>query len=229
MKSGTQKILTECFMIMSRVEIFVPAYNGMHILPMFLDHYQERFPKCRINIFNDNSTDETGDYCRSRGCQVIDYDSEEPKSISVNNLRNNCWKDSEAEWIIVVDQDELINISLADLASIEDYDVIKFKGYNMVGTDSPDPRDFTYGQLHPWYCKSLMFRKSIGEINYTPGAHTVNPPGEVRWCRYHFTMFHYPKRLYSKDHFIQAYSLALPPDVADDLYDRETKKLTKLK
>lgn len=212
-----------------KVEIFVPAYNGMHILPMFLDHYQERFPGCRINIYNDNSTDETGDYCRSRGCNVVDYVSEEPKSISVTHLRNNCWKESEAEWIIVVDQDELINISLADLDAIENFDVIKFKGYNMVVQEGQNgPREFTHGKLHPWYCKSLMFRKSVGEINYTLGAHTVKPEGDVRINRYHFTMFHYPKRFYSKEEFIKEFLVSISAEAASDLYDRETQKLQKL-
>ena len=212
-----------------KVEIFVPAYNGMHILPMFLDHYQERFPGCRINIYNDNSTDETGDYCRSRGCNVVDYVSDEPKTISVTHLRNNCWKESEAEWIIVVDQDELINISLADLDAIENFDVIKFKGYNMVVQEGQNgPREFTHGKLHPWYCKSLMFRKSIGEINYSGGAHTVNPEVNVRINRYHFTMFHYPKRFYSKEEFIKEFLVSVPAETASDLYDRETQKLQKL-
>lgn len=212
-----------------KVEIFVPAYNGMHILPMFLDHYQEKFPGCRINIYNDNSTDETGDYCRSRGCNVVDYVSEEPKSISVTHLRNNCWKESEAEWIIVVDQDELINISLADLDAIENFDVIKFKGYNMVVQEGQNgPREFTHGKLHPWYCKSLMFRKSVGEINYTLGAHTVKPEGDVRINRYHFTMFHYPKRFYSKEEFIKEFLVSISAEAASDLYDRETQKLQKL-
>ena len=212
-----------------KVEIFVPAYNGMHILPMFLDHYQERFPGCRINIYNDNSTDETGDYCRSRGCNVVDYVSDEPKTISVTHLRNNCWKESEAEWIIVVDQDELINISLADLDAIENFDVIKFKGYNMVVQEGQNgPREFTHGKLHPWYCKSLMFRKSVGEINYTLGAHTVKPEGDVRINRYHFTMFHYPKRFYSKEEFIKEFLVSISAEAASDLYDRETQKLQKL-
>jgi glycosyltransferase involved in cell wall biosynthesis len=212
-----------------KVEIFVPAYNGMHILPLFLDHYQERFPGCRINIYNDNSTDETGDYCRSRGCNVVDYVSDEPKTISVTHLRNNCWKESEAEWIIVVDQDELINISLADLDAIENFDVIKFKGYNMVVQEGQNgPREFTHGKLHPWYCKSLMFRKSVGEINYTLGAHTVKPEGDVRINRYHFTMFHYPKRFYSKEEFIKEFLVSVPAETASDLYDRETQKLQKL-
>jgi glycosyltransferase involved in cell wall biosynthesis len=212
-----------------KVEIFIPAYNGMHILPMFLDHYQERFPGCRINIYNDNSTDETGDYCRSRGCNVVDYVSDEPKTISVTHLRNNCWKESEAEWIIVVDQDELINISLADLDAIENFDVIKFKGYNMVVQEGQNgPREFTHGKLHPWYCKSLMFRKSVGEINYTLGAHTVKPEGDVRINRYHFTMFHYPKRFYSKEEFIKEFLVSISAEAASNLYDRETQKLQKL-
>jgi glycosyltransferase involved in cell wall biosynthesis len=201
-----------------KVEIFVPAYNGMHILPLFLDHYQERFPECIINIYNDNSTDETGDYCRGRGCNVIDYIGEEPKGDSVTYIRNNCWKDSEAEWIIMVDQDELINISLADLPSLEDYDVVKVKGYNMVATDSPDPRDFTHGSFHPWYCKPLMFRKSVGEMNYIGGAHVAFPPEGTRFNRYYFTMYHYLKRYYSLKDFLEHYSFP----------EFETEKLTKL-
>lgn len=213
-----------------RVEIFVPAYNGMHILPMFLDHYQQRFPGCTINIYNDNSTDDTGNYCRRRGCNVIDHISEEPKSDAITYIRNNCWKKSNAEWIIVVDQDEFINISLSDLDAIVDFDVIKFKGYNMVAIDGQqDPRDFTHGKLHPWYCKSLMFRKSVGEINFSGGAHYVEPLGEIRWCRYHYTMFHYPKRFFNKEEFIKEYSMSVGPEVSGPLYDAETQKLVKLK
>jgi glycosyltransferase involved in cell wall biosynthesis len=212
-----------------KVEIFVPAYNGMHILPLFLDHYQERFPECTINIYNDNSTDETGDYCRGRGCNVIDYISEEPKGDSVNYIRNNCWKDSEAEWIIVVDQDELINISLADLPSLEDYDVVKVKGYNMVGQEGQNgPREFTHGKLHTWYCKPLMFRKSVGEMNYIRGAHVAYPPEGTRFNRYYFTMFHYPKILYSKEEFIKIFLVSISAEAASDLYDRVTQKLQKL-
>jgi len=212
-----------------KVEIFVPAYNGMHILPLFLDHYQERFPECIINIYNDNSTDETGDYCRGRGCNVIDYIAKEPKCNSVTYIRNNCWKESEAEWIIVVDQDELINISLADLDAIENFDVIKFKGYNMVVQKGQNgPREFTHGKLHPWYCKPLMFRKSVGEMNYIGGAHVAYPPEGTRFNRYYFTMFHYPKRFYSKEEFIKEFLVSISAEGASDLYDRETQKLQKL-
>lgn len=212
-----------------KVEIFVPVYNGMHILPMFLDHYQERFPKCRINIYNDNSTDKTGDYCKSRGCNVIDYISKEPKSDSITYIRNNCWKNSKAEWIIMVDQDELINISLADLDSIKNYDVIIVKGYNMVATNSSNPKDFTYGRFHSWYCKPLMFRKSVGEMNYIGGAHVAFPPEGTRLNRYYFTMFHYPKRFYSKEEFIKEFAQVISCENATELYYRETQKLTKLK
>jgi glycosyltransferase involved in cell wall biosynthesis len=212
-----------------KVEIFVPAYNGMHILPLFLDHYQERFPECTINIYNDNSTDETGDYCRGRGCNVIDYIAEEPKGNSVTYIRNNCWKESKAEWIIVVDQDELINISLADLDAIENFDVIKFKGYNMIVQEGQNgPREFTHGKLHPWYCKPLMFRKSVGEMNYIGGAHVAYPPEETRFNRYYFTMFHYPKRFYSKEEFIKEYLVSISAEVASDLYDRDIRDIKKL-
>jgi glycosyltransferase involved in cell wall biosynthesis len=212
------------------VEIFVPMYNGMHILPLFLDHYLERFPGCVITIYDDGSTDGSGDYCKSRGCNVI-YNILEPhKDISCTHLRNNCWKTSEAEWIIIVDQDELVNISLDDLDKLNDFDVLIFKGYNMIGLEGQnEPKDFTHGQLHPWYCKPSMFRKSIGEMNYIGGAHAAYPHAETRYNIEHFTMCHYPKRLYTLNDFTMGFPDWVEQSMIDDFYSECKINLTKLR
>ena len=214
-----------------KVEIFAPVYNGMYILPMFIDHYMERFPGCTITMFIDKDTDDNSfSYCRERGCNVVSTNLREPKPISMTHLRNNYWKSSNAEWIIFVDQDELVDISLNDLEDIKDYDVIKFRGYNMVTTDGEtDPRKFTHGRLHPWYCKSLMFKKTIGEINYTGGAHTVKPNKEYKENRHRYNMYHYPKRFTSKEAFIKEYERSVSREIASKLYDDETKNLKKIR
>lgn len=216
-----------------RVEIFTPVYNGMYILPFFIDHYMERFPGCRINIAVDSdTTDNSLSYSIERGCnaELVYFPFQKPET--VNYYRNNCWKNSEAEWIIVVDQDELVDISLNDLERIKDYDVIKVKSYNMVGTDGEtNPKNFTYGKKYQctWYNKCLMFKKSIGEINYTLGAHSINPIQEYKLNKYRYTMYHYPKKMVSEEEFINHYIESVGYDHAYKMYIDEIKDLQKLR
>jgi len=65
-------------------------------------------------------------------------------------------------------------------------------------------------------------------MNYIGGAHVAYPPEGTRFNRYYFTMFHYPKRLYSKEEFIKEFLGYISAEAASDLYDRETQKLQKL-
>jgi glycosyltransferase involved in cell wall biosynthesis len=221
-----------------KVEIFTPTYNGMYILPLFIEHYQERFPGCRINIIDNHSTDSTREYCESKGCLVttIEYPDNlhlmgmEPKGMT--DLKNECWKNSEAEWVIVVDQDELVDVWEKDLEFLKDFDLLILKGYDMFGLGESDPKKFIYGRLHPWYCKPAMFRPSIGEINYSSGAHKAFPTSEVRWSRYHFNLYHYPKRHMSREMFIKYFEpCGLSAEIAGAHYDNETdiKRLKKIR
>jgi glycosyltransferase involved in cell wall biosynthesis len=220
------------------VEIFIPTYNGMYILPMTIEHYQERLPGCTINIMDDNSTDETREFCESKGCVVtkVSYEESNPhlrgyEPALMKDLRNNCWKNSEAEWIMVVDQDELIDVRLEDFDSLKDFDVVKVKGYDMWGLGETDPKKFTYGRMHPWYCKPSMFRRSLGEINWIGGNHTAYPPEHARWARYHFNMYHYPERNFSREKFIEYLSRSVPEEISGPHYDQETdmKRLKKVR
>lgn len=221
-----------------KVEVFTPTYNGMYILPLFIEHYQERFPGCRINIIDNHSTDSTREYCESKGCLVttIEYPDNlnlmghEPKGLT--DVKNNCWKSSEAEWVIVVDQDELVDVWEKDLESLKDFDVLIVKGYDMYALEETDMKKVCYGRIHPWYRKPLMFRPSIGEINYIGGAHAAFPTSEVRWARYHFNMYHYAKRNMSKEMFIKYFEpTKVDIEKVIALYEHETdpKRLRKVR
>jgi hypothetical protein len=55
-------------------------------------------------------------------------------------------------------------------------------------------------------------------MNYIGGAHVAYPPEGTRFNRYHFTMYHYPKKYYSLKDFLEYYSFP----------ESETERLTKL-
>lgn len=212
-----------------KAEIFMTICNGMYIIPFFLDHYEEKFPGCPINIFNDGSIDGSVEYCESRGYKVNDLGYKGHMEIRLRDFKNKAWKNSEAEWIIVVDQDEMINISLADLDSLGDCDVIRFKGYNMYGLEGQvDPREFTHGLHHRWYDKCLLFKKSIGDINYFIGSHQASPTEGAKICSYDYDMYHYPKRLSSKEAFLDYMTKVLPKNIVLDMYEKEISILKKI-
>jgi GT2 family glycosyltransferase len=55
--------------------VVIPAYNAMDTLPACLDALERAEPKpAEIVLFDDGSTDGTGDYARSRGARVITGD-----------------------------------------------------------------------------------------------------------------------------------------------------------
>ena len=174
----------------------------MYIMPFFIEHYKERFPDAVINVYDDGSTDSTASYCRNMGCNVVDIPqpsdclsgaertnglrtTDEQRKINhlhkINDLRAEYWKQSKAEWVIVVDHDELVEIWEKDLPAIENYDLIIFEGYNMyneTGNPEVDLRnlkfavDRTYDGESHLYDKPLMMR-SNAKLKITGGGHSI--------------------------------------------------------
>lgn len=236
-----------------KVEIFTITFNSMYIMPFFIEHYRERFPDAVINVYDDGSTDSTASYCRNMGCNVVDIPqpsdclsgaeranglrkTDEQRKINhvhkINNLRAEYWKQSKADWVIVVDQDELVEIWEKDLPAIENYDLIIFEGYNMyneTGNPEVDLRnlkfaiDKEYDQESDLYDKPLMMR-SNAKLKITGGGHNIvteeglnlhNRPSYLKISYKDFKMFHYPKRMLSKEEFFKHYLFAISlPDHA---------------
>ncbi|HNX37490.1 MAG TPA: glycosyltransferase family 2 protein [Candidatus Cloacimonadota bacterium] len=168
-----------------KIEVFAICYNEEILLPYFLRHYS-RFAD-RITIYDNYSTDCSPEICRiNPRVNLVQYDSgNQIRDDIYLDIKNNCWKGSTADWVIVCDIDEFV-LELFAPTPIDDYTVIMPDWWEMVGERIPSGPGQIYEEISQGVClgqasKCVMFRPSaIKEINYAPGAHSVSPVGDFR-------------------------------------------------
>lgn len=214
-----------------KIEIFTVIKDAEYILPLYLEHYTRNFPGCKINIYDNGSTDSSLDLCRNAGCTITDF----PDYVFSTNegpltdLKNNIWKTSDADWVIICDVDEIIQINHEDLANLNEVDIVQFRGYNMIDTDDlKDPQLFTHGISAGMYCKACLFRPSIEEINYTPGAHGFNPDPKYKVSKFQYKLFHYNRSWFNLENFYVCHSFH-SKELVKDVYFKSLEKIRKLK
>jgi len=162
------------------ITVYTIAYNEEIVLPFFIKWYRERFPDCKIVVYDNYSTDNTEKIALENNCEVIKYDTNNQLSDrKYLEIKNNCWKEAKTDWVIVCDVDELLEIKPEDLNT--DQTLFKSKGYNMCNVENlKNILDIKHGIESVHYDKVICFNKLyIKEINYTPGCHSCNPIGDV--------------------------------------------------
>ena len=165
---------------MNNIQIYTITYNEEYMLPFFIKWYRNRFPDCKIVVYDNMSTDNTVQIAKDNNCEVILYDTNNQLSDSKYlEIKNNCWKNAETDWVLVCDVDELLDIKSEDLNT--DQTLFKSKGYNMCNVGNvEDILTIRHGIEAVQYDKVLCFNKLyIKEINHTPGCHSCNPIGDV--------------------------------------------------
>ena len=89
------------------IDIVILAYNEERMLPYMLRHYQT-FAR-RIRVYDGRSTDRTRAIAMAMGAEVIDWDTKDCLNDQMAlELKNSCWKGSDADWIGLFDADELL-------------------------------------------------------------------------------------------------------------------------
>ena len=53
------------------ITIYTIAYNEEVMLPFMIKWYRERFPECKIVVYDNFSTDKTEEIALSNDCQVV--------------------------------------------------------------------------------------------------------------------------------------------------------------
>lgn len=166
-----------------KITLYTICYNEQEMLPYFLNHYSKMVDK--IVVYDNYSTDNSRQILESfKDCEIeiIDYDTNNQYSEeSQTNLRNNCWKnDTDSNYIIVVDIDEIIyHPNFREfLSSNKNIDCFKPIGYDMICDDVPtDHSKQIYeivktGTLNTMYSKVALFRReNISETNFKYGSH----------------------------------------------------------
>lgn len=192
-----------------KVHSHIIAFNEAETIHLTIKHYQQFCNK--IFIYDNFSTDTTREICESMGCEVKLFgrqgvldDKEYLK------IKNHCWKGSEADWVIVCDADEILemrwvhNVTLTPEKIIDrgfhlhdtykSSTIFKTQGFNIFSNDIPKEswREITTGIEDNKYSKLCIFNpKAIKEINYVYGCHEANPVGDVRYSEEILTLFHY--------------------------------------
>lgn len=161
-----------------------------------IDHYRERFPGCRIVVYDNMSTDNTVKIALANGCEVIPYDTGgELQDRRYVEIKNSCWKDASTDWVLVCDLDELLDINKAELKTEENLgtSMVRCEVYDMINMENNlDIHSMKYGVRSPIPSKFFLFnRKFIREINYEPECHECNPIGTIAYSNKTYKAYHY--------------------------------------
>lgn len=183
-----------------RVSIYILCYNEELLLPFTISWYKTRFPSAEITILDNHSDDRSSMVASELGCKIYSFATENKISdLMYQYLKNNHWKKSKSNWILIADADELIDINEAQLRNEElaGTTIIQGEGYNMVNmNDDLNIAGMDHGyrdnEVHQLYDKVLLFNKAhISNINYKIGAHAAVPDGLVKYNKCRYVLRHY--------------------------------------
>ena len=174
------------------IHIYILCYNEAILLPRTIAHYKKYLPSCKITIYDNHSTDNSVQIAISHGCNVISWDSNNKiDDFKYIEIKNNCWKEHEEGWILMIDMDEWLCVTEQELLQEKNNNttILQIQGYNIVGCSSTtdlsdiDLHTLNRGAINDWESKKLCFyRPDIIEINYNQlGAHTCNPIGNIKY------------------------------------------------
>lgn len=178
------------------ITVYTLTYNEELLIKFMIDHYRQRFPGCHIVVYDNYSSDNTNKIATANDCEIRLYDTNNQlQDLKFLEIKNNCWKNSLTDWVIVCDLDELLDISKAQLKAEEHSGttVIRSKTYDMINLkDNLDIAGMKYGVASPVEGKLCLFNKKyIREMNYIPGAHACNPEGHVVYSKKFYKLYHY--------------------------------------
>jgi glycosyltransferase involved in cell wall biosynthesis len=178
------------------ITVYTIAFNEEVFIQFMIDHYRSRFKDCNIVVYDNESTDKTREIALNNNCQVISYSTGDKISDSKYlQIKNNCWKQAETDWVLVCDMDELLDLNEKDLVKEESLktSIIRSEAYNMVNmNDDYDLANIKHGSRCSPYDKYYCFNKTmISEIRYEPGCHNAKPIGNIKLSQDCYKLYHY--------------------------------------
>lgn len=194
-----------------KVECYIVAWNEAETIALTIKHYQKFCDK--ITLYDNFSDDNTREIAMSMGCEVKLFGVKGSlDDREYTKLKNNCWKGSDADWVIVVDADEILEFPYLDV-SLEvfrksGYTIIKPQGWQVVSHDVPRGTwgEITNGFRYDQYSKLCCFNpKAITDINYVHGCHVAKPTGNVKIAK-DGVLFHY-RNVGGPDRLIKRHAL----------------------
>jgi glycosyltransferase involved in cell wall biosynthesis len=165
-----------------RIEAYILTWNESDIIRLVIKHYSKFCDK--IVILDNHSTDGTDRIALELGCEVRKFGNKFFDDSENMKVKNECWKGSEADWVIVCDADEVLwwdekHMDLSSMLHGTPSHVIRPQGWQIMSDQMPtfDLLEVTNGYRFDNYSKCVLFDPWLKEINFNPGAHRCNPVG----------------------------------------------------
>lgn len=167
-----------------KVEAYILNWNEKDIIHLTIKHYQAF---CKKIVIYDNYSDDGSDLIAEQmGCEVRKFGT--PGELNDGDyikVKNNCWKGSDADWVIVCDADEILDVDLNKLTAFKEsgYTIIYPFGWNVYSNNFPRETyyEISTGIVDESYSKLICFNpQKIKEINYVYGCHEANPVGVIK-------------------------------------------------
>ncbi len=229
-----------------KIEVYAICYNEEVRIPYFLRHYSQF---ADITIYDNLSTDQSVNLLKGNA-DIFFYDTKGKLRDDIFiNIKNNCWKDSKADWVIVCDMDEFVYhpdiVGVLEKTNATIYQPLLF---NMFSEKLPTTKGQIYDEIKFGVedkAKMLIFKPSeIKEINYQPGCHEAIPEGNIIFSTKDLKTLHfqYLSRQYTIDrynHFATrlsdinkannwSFHYAFSEEKINDFFDEQMKKLIKV-
>lgn len=170
------------------IDCYFIGFNESETIPLTIRHYKSF---CRNVFYYDNfSTDYTRDLAEENGAITRLFGIEgQLNDHEYIKLKNNVWKDSDADWVIVCDADEILIPEFDESGST----ILRTKGYNMFSNDVPRESwtEINTGIEDDNYSKLICFKPTLQEIGYVYGCHEAKPKGDVRFSNAVSPLYHY--------------------------------------
>src|SRR5690606_32463251 len=109
-----------------KIHAYILTWNESDIIGLVIKHYQKFCDK--ITIMDNHSSDGTDKIAKSMGCEVRKFGTRYFDDAENMKVKNECWKGSDADWVIVCDADEVLCTLPADFWPS------RIKGYLLVNT-----------------------------------------------------------------------------------------------
>ena len=169
---------------MNKIEVHLLCCDEAPILKYALRHYATFASS--ITVHDLGSTDGSIEVAHAGGAMVRNWDSNNQVVDRVNmRIKNECWRGTDADWVMCVDADELIWFRQDPDVVLTNYllsgvPLIRPRGYEMTSEEYPTTEHQIYdevkygGRDDHWYAKPCIFSPiMVREVDFAPGAHDI--------------------------------------------------------
>ncbi len=199
-----------------KIELYTFCYNEMDIIKWAID-YWSMFADM-VKGYDNGSTDGSLECLQQlKWVEVKHFQTDGMNDLTVAQIKNNCWKSSNADWVVVCDMDEMlfssegVRTSLAR-AKEQGIDIIYPQWFTLVSDEVPEHTgEFLHRQRPLWTpkqteAKPLIFQPAkFKEMNFCCGQHYCQPIANAEFFAGHngaIHCFHIERRL-SPEYYIQ--------------------------